>query len=174
MSICPKFFFLHLQLFLKRFQCQLRVICTWAHSQHGKLPGKPATVWLFGSLQPRVKREIPAAKGTLHCILAFLIQLISEELNLHVKITPGALLRLMSVGDHQELTATEKSSQPLSNPTWRFEKNVGEFSHHEINWTTLQRHSAPSSPWPLGTSMSIRSTWRILHWSSNSWSAYFV
>ena len=125
MSICPKFFFLHLQLFLKRFQCQLRVICTWAHSQHGKLPGKPATVWLFGSLQPRVKREIPAAKGTLHCILAFLIQLISEELNLHVKITPGALVRLMSVGDHQELTATEKSSQPLSNPTWRFEKNVG-------------------------------------------------
>ena len=77
---------------------------------------------LFGSLQPRVKRKFPAAKGTLHCILPFLIQLISEELNLHVKITPGALVRLMSVGDHQELTATEKSSQPLSNPTWRFEK----------------------------------------------------
>ncbi len=42
---CPEFFFLHLQLFLKRFQCQLRVICTWAIHKVNVV-----NLQLFGSL----------------------------------------------------------------------------------------------------------------------------
>ena len=60
LSICPKFFFLHLQLFLKRFQCQLRVICTWAHSQGEQWL---VNLQLFGLLAAQGETWVSCSQG---------------------------------------------------------------------------------------------------------------